>query len=66
MHCVPVAAYQTRQGVHASIGVPDFDAIGEQACFYDFTTQPAVHRISITVNVDQAPGIDTTRHLQAR
>jgi hypothetical protein len=66
MHRVPIAANESRQCVHEPIGVPDFDTIGEQPRFDDFTTQPAMHRISIAVNVDQTSGIDAATHLQAR
>ena len=66
VHRVPVATHQSRQRVDAPVRVPDLDAVGEQPRFDRLADQPAVHRVGVAVNVDQAAGVDAARHLQAR
>lgn len=63
---VPVATHQPRQGVDAPIRVPDLNAIGIESRLALLAHEPAVHRIHIAVNVNQAAGVDATRHLQAQ
>jgi len=66
VHCVPVAPHQPRQRVDQPVPVPDFDPVGEQPRFDRFADQPAVHRVGVAMNVDQAAGVDLARHLQTR
>jgi hypothetical protein len=66
VHRVPVAPHQPRQRVDTPVRVPDFDPVGEQPRFDRFADQPAVHRVGVAMNVDQAAGVDLARHLQAR
>jgi hypothetical protein len=61
---VPVAADQPRQRVNVPVRVPDLDAVGEQPGFDLLADEPAVDRIRVAVNVDQAAGIDPAGHLQ--
>jgi hypothetical protein len=62
---VLVTTDQPRPRFHVAVGVPDFDAVGEQPGFDPFADQPAVDRIGVAMNVDQAAGIDATADLQA-
>jgi hypothetical protein len=62
---VLVATDQPRPRLHVAVGVPDFDAIGEQPGFDPFADQPAVDRIGVAMDVDQATGVDATADLQA-
>jgi hypothetical protein len=62
---VLVPADQPRQCVHGTIGVPDLDAIGEQPGLDPFADQPAVDRIGVALDVDQAAGVDAAADLQA-
>lgn len=66
VHRVPVAADQTRQRVDVLIGVPDFDAVGEQPRLDPFAAQTTVHRVGVAVNVHQAARINPAAHLQTR
>jgi hypothetical protein len=62
---VLVPADQPRQCVHGTVRVPDLDTVGEQAGFDPFTDQPAVDRIGVAPDVDQAAGVDAAADLQA-
>ncbi len=66
VHRVAVAPHQPRQRVDQPVRVPDFNPIGKEPGFHLFADQPAVHRIDVAVNVDQAAGVHPARHLQAR
>jgi hypothetical protein len=66
VHRVPVATHQPRQRVDQLVRVPDLDPVGEQPRLDRFADQPAVHRIHVAMNVNQAARIDATRHLQTR
>lgn len=66
VHRVSVAPHQSRQRVDAPVRVPDLDPVGEQPRFDGFADQPAVHRIHVAMNVDQAASVHLARHLQAR
>lgn len=63
---VPVATDEPRQRIDVPVRVPDLDAVGEQSGLDPLADQPAVDRIRVAVDVDQAAGIDAARHLQAR
>jgi hypothetical protein len=63
---VPVAADQPRQRVDVPVRVPHLDPVGEQAGLDGLADQPAVDRVGVAVDVDQAAGVDPARHLQAR
>jgi hypothetical protein len=62
---VPVASDQPRQRVHVGSRIPDFHTIGMQSGFDFPTDQPAVHRVGVAVQVDQAARIDAHRQPQA-
>jgi hypothetical protein len=62
---VLVPADQPRQCVHGTVRMPDLDTVGEQAGFDPFTDQPAVDRIGVAPDVDQAAGVDAAADLQA-
>ena len=66
VHGVPVAAHQPRQRVDAPVRVPDLDAVGEEPGLDPLADQPAVHRINVAVQVDQAAAVDPARYLQTR
>jgi len=66
VHRVLVAADQPRQGVDVPVGVPDLDAVGEQARLDLFAHETTVHRVGVAMDVDQAAGVDPAPHLQAR
>lgn len=66
VHRVSVATHQPRQRVDATVRVPDLDPVGEQPRLDRFADQPAVHRIHVAMNVDQAAGVHLAPHLQAR
>ena len=66
IHRVPVAAHQARQRVDVLVRVPDLDAVGEEPCFDPLLDQPAMHRIRVAVNVNQAASVHAAPHLQAR
>jgi hypothetical protein len=51
---VLVAPNQARQRVHVGSRVPDFHALGIQPGFDFVADQTAVHRVGVTVQVDQA------------
>lgn len=65
VNCMSVATHQSRQRVDVLVRVPDFDTVCKQSRFDLFADQPAVHRISIAVDVNQAAGVDAAGHLQA-
>lgn len=66
MHPVLMAASQTWQGVHLFVRVPDLNTVGEQPRFDLLADEPAVHRIHVAMDVNQAPRIDPASHLQTR
>jgi hypothetical protein len=66
VHRVAIATYQPRQRVNVLVRVPDLDAVGKEPCFDLLVDQPAVHRIDVAVNVNQAAGVDATGQLQTR
>ena len=66
IHRVPVATHQPRQRVDQPVRVPDLDPVGEEPGFDRFADQPAVHRIDVAMNVDQAAGVHPARYLQTR
>jgi hypothetical protein len=66
IHRVPVATHQPRQGVDQPVRVPDLDAVRKEPGFHPLADQPAVHRIDVTVNVNQAAAVHPARHLQTR
>ncbi len=59
-----VPADQARPRLHMMIRVPDLDAIGIQPGFDPFADEPARHRISVAMNVNQTAGVDLAGHLQ--
>jgi hypothetical protein len=61
---VLVATDQPRPRLHVAVGVPDLDAVGEQPGFDPFADQPAVDRIGVAMDVDQAAGVDAAADLQ--
>jgi hypothetical protein len=63
---VPVAAHQPRPRFHTPVRVPHLDAVGIEPRFHPLTDQPAVYRIRVAVNVNQAAAIDAATHLQTR
>lgn len=64
--CMAVPAHQSWQSVHLPIRKPNLDPIGEEPGFDLFANQPAVDRVSIAVNVNQAPGVHATGDFQTR
>lgn len=66
VHRVLVAADQPRERVDVPVGVPDFDAVGEQAGLDLFAHEATVHRVGVAMDVDQAARVDPAPHLQAR
>jgi len=60
-----VASDQARQRVHFRSRVPDFHTVGMQSGFDLFADQPAMHRIGIAVDVDQAAAVHAHRQAQA-
>jgi hypothetical protein len=60
-----VATHQPRQRVHAASGVPDFHTIRVQPGFDLLADQPAVDRVHVAMNVNQAPPVHTDRQPQA-
>jgi hypothetical protein len=63
---VPVAADQPRPCFHTPIREPHLDAVGIEPRFHPLTDQPAVHRIRVAVNVNQAAAVDAAAHFQTR
>lgn len=61
---VLVASHQPRQCVDVNSCVPEFHPIGREPGFDFLADQPAVDRVGIAVNVDQAPRVHTHRHPQ--
>ena len=66
VHRVAVATHQPRQRVNVFVRVPDLDAVGKEPCLNLLVDQPAVHRIDVAVNVNQAASVDAAGQLQAR
>jgi hypothetical protein len=66
VHRVAIATHQPRQRVNLLVRIPDLDAVGKEPCFDLLVDQPAVHRIDVAVNGNQAAGVDATGQLQAR
>lgn len=66
VHGVVVSADQPRQRVDELVRVPDLDPVGEQPGLDRFPDEPAVHRVHVAVDVDQAAGVDAARHFQTR
>jgi hypothetical protein len=64
IHAVLVAADQPRQGVHALVREPHFDAVGIQPRFDLVANQAAMHHVAIAVDVDHAAPVDATPPLQ--
>ena len=62
---VLVASHQPWQGVHATSRVPDFHAVRVQPGFDLLANQPAVHRVRVTMDVNQASRVHTHRQTQA-
>ena len=60
-----VASHQPRQRVHVLARVPDFHTVGIQPRFDFLADQPAVDRVGIAVDVDQAPRVHAHRQPQA-
>jgi hypothetical protein len=58
LHRVPVPADQSRQGVREATRVPHLHPVGEQAGLDRLTDQPAVDRVGVAVDVDQAARVD--------
>lgn len=65
LHRVLVPAHQPRQRVGELIRVPQLDAVGEQTGLDRLTDQPAVNRVGVAVDVDQAARIDPAPQAQA-
>jgi hypothetical protein len=65
MDGVLVATDQPRPRLHVVVGVPDLDAVGEQPGFDPFADQPAMDRIGVALDVNQAAGVDAAADLQA-
>jgi hypothetical protein len=63
---VAIATHQSRQRVDLLVRVPDLDAVGKESCFDFLVDEPAVHRVDVAVNVNQAAAIDAAPHLQTR
>ena len=66
VHCRAVPAHESRQRIDEFVRIPDLDAVGEQPGFDLLADEPTVHRIGVAMNMNQAAGIDTAGHLQAR
>jgi hypothetical protein len=60
-----VASDQARQRVHLRARIPDFHTVGMQPGFDLFADQPAMHRVGIAVDVDQAAAVHAHRQAQA-
>jgi len=60
-----VATDQARQRVHLRARVPDFHTVGMQPGFDLFADQPAMHRVDVAVDVDQAPRVHAHGQPQA-
>jgi hypothetical protein len=52
---VLVASHQTRQRVHATPAVPDFDAVRVESSLQLLADQAAMNRVRVAMNVNQAP-----------
>jgi hypothetical protein len=65
MHRVLVPPDQSRQRVGELVRVPDLDPVRVEPGLHPLADQPAVDRVDATVDVDQAPGIDTAPHREA-
>jgi hypothetical protein len=63
---VSVSAHQPRPRFHAPVRKPHLDAVGIEPRFRPLADQPAVHRVRVAVNVNQAAAVDATAHLQTR
>src|SRR5438067_1338981 len=48
---VLAASAQPRQLLHLAIAIPDFYAVGLDACFDHLADQTAVHRIRVAINM---------------
>jgi hypothetical protein len=66
VHRMAIPAHQPRQGVDLLVRVPDLDAVGEEPGFDFFADEPAVHRIGVAVNVNQAASVDAAGDFQTR
>jgi len=62
---VLVAAHQPRQCVDVNARIPELHAVGVQPGFDFLADQPAVDRVGVAVNMDQAPRVDADRQPQA-
>jgi hypothetical protein len=62
---VLVPTDQSRQCVHTVLRVPHLDAIGEESGLDLLANKPTVHRVGVAVDVDEAAGIDSTRHAKS-
>lgn len=65
LHRVLVPTHQSWQGVGELIRIPQLDAVGEQAGLDRLADQPAVNRVGVAVDVDQAARIDSASQAQA-
>lgn len=61
---VLVAAHQPRQGVDVNARIPEFHAVGVQVGLDFLADQPAIDRVGVAVNMDQAPRVDADRQPQ--
>jgi hypothetical protein len=66
VHRRAVPAHQPRQRIDERVRVPDLDPVGEQSGLDPLADQPAVHRVGVTVNVNQTAGVDPAPHFQTR
>ena len=64
MDSVLVTADQARPRLDMVIRIPDLDAVRVEPGFDPFADEPARHRISVAMNVNQTAGVDLARHLQ--
>lgn len=62
---VLVAAHQSRQRVDVKARIPQLDTISVQPRFEFLADQPAVDRVRVAVNMDQAPRVHADRQPQA-
>jgi hypothetical protein len=66
VHRRMVPAHESRSRVDLTIRVPNLDAVGEQPGLDLLADQAAMHRVRVTMDVNQTAAIDTARHLQTR
>jgi len=62
---VLVTAHQPRQRVDVNARIPEFHAVGVQVGLDFLANQPAVDRVGVAVNMDQAPLVHADRQPQA-